>query len=88
MLGMLTLAVGISLTAKTGRGVSPIIAVAICVSEVFDLNFGDMTFLLYTIFVVAQLVLGDRRKHIAVLLQLVVSLVFSRVLNLLRAVIT
>lgn len=88
MLGMLMLAVGISLTTKTGLGVSPIIAVAFCVSEVFGLNFGDMTFLLYTIFVVAQLFLRDRREHIAVLLQLVVSLVFSRVLNFLGAVIT
>ena len=67
MLGMPMLAVAISLTAKTGRGVSPIIVVAICVSEVFNLNFGDMTFLLYTIFVVAQLVLRDRREHITVI---------------------
>ena len=46
ILGMVVLAAGITLNTKTGLGVSPIISVAYCVSQIFELNFGDMTFVL------------------------------------------
>lgn len=81
-LGMAVLAFGITLNTKAGLGVSPIISVAYCVSQIFSLNFGDMTFLLYVLFVLVQLVLRDRAEWMATLLQIVVSLVFSRLLNL------
>ena len=64
-LGMAVLALGITLNTKTGLGVSPIISVAYSVSQIFSLNFGDMTFLLYTMFVVVQLFLRDRSEWIA-----------------------
>ncbi len=82
LLGMATLAAGITLNTKTGLGVSPIISVAFCISEIFSLNFGDMTFLLYALLVVAQLFLRPKSQWPDTLLQLVVSLVFSRLLNL------
>lgn len=86
-LGMAVLALGITLNTKTGLGVSPIISVAYSVSQIFSLNFGDMTFLLYALFVVVQLFLRDRSERIATLLQIAVSLVFSRLLNLFDALI-
>lgn len=85
VLGMAALALGITLNTKTGLGVSPIISVAYCISEIWSLNFGDMTFLLYATFVAAQFVLRGRNSHWYDLLQLVVSLVFSRLLNLFSA---
>ena len=85
--GMLVLALGLTLNTKTGLGVSPIISVAFSVSEIWGLNFGDMTFLLYTLFVVGQLVLRGRDRRLTDLLQLPLSLVFSRVLNLYSALI-
>lgn len=87
LLGMGVLALGITLNTKTGLGVSPIISTAFCVSEIFGLNFGDMTFLLYALLVAAQLFLRDRSEWVPTLLQLVVSLVFSRFLNLFGAII-
>ena len=81
-LGMAVLAFGITLNTKTGLGVSPIISVAYSVSQIFSLNFGDMTFLLYVLFVAVQLFLRDRSERVATLLQIVVSLIFSRLLNL------
>lgn len=81
-LGMAALAFGITLNTKAGLGVSPIISVAYSVSQIFSLNFGDMTFLLYVLFVLVQLVLRDKKERIATLLQIVVSLIFSRLLNL------
>lgn len=86
-LGMAVLALGITLNTKTGLGVSPIISVAYCVSQIFSLNFGDMTFLLYVLFVIVQMFLRDRSEWVATLLQIAVSLVFSRLLNLFDALI-
>lgn len=80
--GMAVLALGITLNTKTGLGVSPIISVAYSVSQIFSLNFGDMTFLLYILFVAVQLALRDKGERAATLLQIVVSLIFSRLLNL------
>ena len=82
---MVVLAAGITLNTKTGLGVSPIISVAYCVSQIFELNFGDMTFVLYGIFVVVQLFLRERRERLATLLRFPLSLVFSRLLNLCSA---
>lgn len=81
-LGMVLLALGITLNTKTQLGVSPIISVAYCVSRIFSLNFGDMTFLLYALLVAVQLFLRDKKERLATLLQIVVSLIFSRFLNL------
>ena len=86
-LGMVVLALGITLNTKTGLGVSPIISVAYSVAQIFSLNFGDMTFLLYVLFVVVQLFLRSKKERLATLLQIVVSLLFSRLLNLFDALI-
>ncbi len=95
--GLVLLALGITLNTKTGLGVSPIISVPYGVSETWGLNLGDMTFLFYALFVVAQMVLHIRiwRKIpdeirffsirtilIKDALQLPFSLLFTRLLNL------
>ncbi len=54
ILGMLVLALGLTLNTKAGLGVSPIISIAFAVSEIWGWNFGDMTFLLYSLFVAGQ----------------------------------
>lgn len=82
ILGMVVLAMGITLNTKTGLGVSPIISVSYCVSQVLNLNFGNMTFVLYALFVAAQFVLRGRNSHLYDLLQLPLSLAFSQLLNL------
>lgn len=87
ILGMLVLALGLTLNTKAGLGVSPIISIAFAVSEIWGLNFGDMTFLLYALFVLGQFVLRGKNSRLTDLLQLPLSLVFSRVLNLYSALI-
>lgn len=88
--GMCVLAAGISLNTKTGLGVSPIVSVSFCIAELklLPLNFGDMTFVLYALFAAMQLPFRKGRERIAVLLQVVISLVFSRLLNVYGALIT
>ena len=86
-LGMLVLALGLTLNTKTGLGVSPIISVAFGVSEIWGLNFGDMTFLLYGLCVAGQIVLRRGQGWLTDLLQLPLSLAFSRMLNVYSAAI-
>ena len=63
VLGLLILAMGLTLNTKAGLGVSPIISVSYSISTIFQLNFGDMTLVLYSIFVVAELLLHSIRER-------------------------
>jgi uncharacterized membrane protein YczE len=85
MIGMVILALGISLNAKTSLGVSPIISTAYCVSTITGYNFGNMTFVLYVFFVCVEIVIHLARKRkreaAADCLQVIVSLIFTRFLN-------
>ena len=108
-IGLLVLALGLTLNTKTGLGVSPIISVAYSVATIFDHNFGNMTLALYSLFVGIELILHvirDRRytkksggalahagkKDLKLILlmdilQLPLSLVFTRFLNIFSTVI-
>lgn len=85
-LGLLILAFGITLNTKTGLGVSPIISVAYSISTIRNLNFGNITLLLYISFVLVELILHARHKDRLILLkdilQIPLSLIFTRFLNL------
>ena len=83
--GMLVLAMGLTLNTKTGLGVSPILSLAYCSTRIWGVNLGDATFVLYALFVIAQLILRGKRRQWYDLLQLPLSLVFSRLLNLCSA---
>lgn len=52
---LLVLALGITLNVKTGLGVSPIISVAHVFSVILSVQICDTTFVLYTVFVLAQM---------------------------------
>lgn len=106
--GLLCLALGIILNTKSGLGVSPIISVSYSIATILKVNFGNMTFILYAIFVLIEIVLHSIRYHrtekevkkqeykvlqptvhksfslilLSDLLQLPLSLVFTRFMNL------
>lgn len=63
ILGLLVLALGLTLNTKTGLGVSPIISLAYSTSEIFHQNFGNMTLALYSLFVVAEMLLHLIREN-------------------------
>lgn len=44
IMGMLVLALGITLNTRTNLGVSPLVSVAFCVSKLTNVNIGNMTF--------------------------------------------
>lgn len=93
IVGLLILAMGLTLNTKAGLGVSPIISVSYSTSEIFQLNFGNTTLILYCIFVVVELILHSVQKNtdpqqnrklilLMDILQIPLSLIFTRFLNL------
>ncbi len=87
-IGILILALGITLNIKTGLGVSALVSIAYTVAGAWNLNFAFMTFLLYTGFVLVEMLLKyiflpEMRKGLWTdLLQIPFSLAFSLLLNL------
>ena len=82
ILSLLILALGITLNTKTGLGVSPIISVSYSVSEILHLNFGNVTLIWYSIFVIVQLIIRGKNRRYYDLLQIPLSIVFTRFMNL------
>ena len=91
ILGICTIALGLTLSTKTNFGASAVIAVAFTISELTGLKLGDATFYFYFLFIVAQIILHllpgkrapyDRKEALIIdVLQLPFSLVFTRLLN-------
>lgn len=82
ILSLLILALRLTLNTKTGLGVSPIISVSYSISQIFHLNFGNTTLVWYTVFVIAQLIIRGKNRRWYDLLQIPLSIVFTRFLNL------
>lgn len=82
LLGLLILAVGLTLNTKTGQGVTPIVSVPYCISQLSGLNFGNMTLLIYCLFVAAQFLIKGKKARWTDLLQVPLSIVFTRFMNL------
>ena len=89
LLGMLFLAVGLTLNTKVTLGVSSIISVAHCVSVLTGMTIGDTTLLWYILLIAVQIVLhlikkAPNWKQVILfdVLQLPLSLVFTRFMNL------
>ena len=87
LLGMLLLALGLTLNPLTGLGASAIVSIPFTISEGTGLNFGNLTLVAYCVLVAAQFVVKGKNRTWVDLLQLVVSLVFTRFLNVFKAMI-
>lgn len=81
-LGMILLALGITLNTKTELGVSAIVTIPYCIANLWSLNFGNITFIIYTIFVLIQIAIKRKNTGLFDVLQVAVSLIFTRLLNL------
>lgn len=93
IVGLMLLALGITLNTKAGLGVSPIISVSYSVSEIWGLNFGNMTLWWYSSFIMVEMILhtimyrkqkktGLGMRLVLDVLQFPLSLVFTRFLNI------
>ncbi len=77
LLGIVVLACGITLNTKTNLGVSPIISVAYCATEIGGVSLGITTFLWYMVMIGMQAILLRRDFKIWQLLQVGVSFLTS-----------
>lgn len=85
--GMVLLALGITLNSLTGLGASAIVSVPFTISETTGWNFGNLTLLVYCLFVLAEFFIAGKNRSIAFLLQIPLSIVFTRFMNLFKALI-
>lgn len=86
--GMISLAAGLTLNTKTGLGASAIVSVAHTISLCTGFTLGNITLVTYVLFIAAQFVLKGSKRNWLDLLQLVVSVVFARVLDFMKAAVT
>lgn len=93
LVGMAVLAVGLTLNTKTGLGVSAIMSIPFAISEIWTLDFGNVTLVVYIVFIAVQVLLhlclrkkfSGRKLWMTLLLdvlQLPLSLGFTRIINL------
>ena len=89
VVGMFILALGLTLNTKANLGVSPIISVPYSISQITGLNFGDLTFIEYALFVLIEVLIhlseNNKKRILSDLLQLPLNLVFTRFLNIFSA---
>lgn len=87
-IGLLLLALGIILNTKTGLGVSPIISIPYSISNIFNVNLGNATLVIYILCVVGQMILRGKEFRPFDLLQIPMSVIFSQVINIFNNMIT
>lgn len=91
LIGQIILAIGLTLSTKVNLGVSPILSIAYCASVISGRTIGDTSLVVYIICIILELIMHARqdmpqeqKKKIFILdlLQLPLSLIFTRVMNL------
>ena len=85
--GMTLLALGITLTTLAGLGASAIVSVPYTISCGFELSFANLTLFFYCSFVGAEFIIKGKQRSLLDLLQIPVSIVFTRFMALFQAAI-
>lgn len=80
--GMALLALGITLNTKAGLGASAIVSVPYTISQGTGLDFANLTLITYCVLVAAQFFIKGKNRTWMDLLQVVVSIVFTRFMAL------
>lgn len=86
-LGIIVLALGLTLNTKTGLGTSPIISISFAISSTKGINLGDVTLIEYLVLVLIEIVIHIIQKskktvYLQDVLQIPFSLVFTRFMNI------
>ena len=85
--GMLILAIGLTLTAQSGLGTSPLTSIAFVMGKCLDIRFSDATLIMFSLFVVVQIILEKKKTPLIMgklLLQIPLSILFTRVMGLIQ----
>ena len=76
-LGLWILAFGIALSVNSNLGVSPVSSLPYAVSRILNISLGNCTTIVYTVYILLQMVLLGGKFQPALLLQLVFSTIFG-----------
>ncbi|MBQ9300310.1 MAG: hypothetical protein IJ214_07330 [Clostridia bacterium] len=85
--GMALLAAGLTLTAMTGLGTSPLTAVAFVIAQWTGAKFADMVLVMFSVFVLGEIALEKQktaRNILLLLLQIPLSVAFTRFMGLIQ----
>ena len=85
LLGMVLLALGITLNTKAGLGASAIVSVPYTISRGTGLDFANLTLITYCVLVLAQFFIKGKKRNWLDLLQILVSIVFTRFMALFQS---
>lgn len=77
LVGLVILAFGITLSVNSNLGVSPVTSLPYVVSQVLNVTLGTCTIIVYTIYIVLQMILKGGKFQPVLLLQLVFSTLFG-----------
>lgn len=80
--GMVILAWGLTLNTQAGLGSSAIISIPYSIGQGLDLNFADLTLAFYCFLVLLQFIIKGRNRKWIDLLQIPLSIVFTRFMAL------
>lgn len=83
--GMVLLALGITLNTKTNLGVSPLVAIAFCVSQLRGLSFANTALVAYLVYFLIEAALKGRTLRVFDFLQIPFCYLFTRCMNLFSA---
>ncbi|ETP72865.1 putative membrane protein [Lachnospiraceae bacterium JC7] len=87
-IGMIILAMGLTLNAQTHLGVAPVMSMPYSLSVILGKDYGNVTLIVYVIFVFIEILihlyLKQHRDIIVDLFQIAFSLVFTRFLNIFK----
>ena len=79
--GLVALALGVTLNTKAGLGISPVTAVPYSISNALSVSFPVTVFLVYTVMLILQFALKGKNREWRDLLQIPFSFVFSAFLE-------
>ena len=83
--GLVVLAAGLMLTTRSDMGSAPLISIPLAVSMIFGGKFGDHVLVLYIAFAVIEYIIKWSKFKPYDLLQIPLSIVFTRIINLFAA---
>ena len=94
LLGMIILALGLTLNSKLTLGVSPILSLPFALSQILSVKYADLVFVWYCLFIAAQLILHffvlhekEKGVYVSDVLQIVISLLFTRLMDVFSSLI-
>ena len=76
-IGLIVLSFGIALAVNSNLGVSPVSSLPYVVSQILNVSLGTCTIIVYTVYILLQMILHGKKFQPTLLLQLVFSTVFG-----------